>query len=586
MASRSSAARLGHKGHLQDGQRQMLSLQGDAARAFGTRCSMNISEMTAVDVKNKIRKERTHPITTDLRNLVALSTTSSHTEDTVLSSKSEASGRARRASRDSCNSSLQRSASSPGHTQGSEEAAPCPRSSDEQSRPSPGGKQMLLLFHLTLTFSWKTALLKAMKYRSKMTSLCWSLRAERVVVADWTATCWIRLLGPIHGYQKKGSTTNPEAYMNISEIISYWGYPYEEYDVITTDGYILGIYRIPYKRRCSRTAPKPVVYLQHVLIASASKWICNLPNSSLAFLLADSGYDVWMGNSRGNSWSRKYLKFSPESPEYWAFSMDEMAKYDLLAMTYFTIEKTGQEQLYYVGHSQGTTITFIAFSTIPELAKRIKIFFALAPIITVKYTQSPLKKLTDLSRKIVKLLLGDRMFYPHTCFDQFIATKVCNQKLFRRICSNFLFILNGFDPKNLNMSCLDVYLAQISAGTSAQNIQHRAQAANSGGECISEKFLRLQCGECSGKADMGAGWGVQLHSTAHGDPSPSSLPASTGLLQPGLCYLSTPDLSSTPRSWAQEHRAWAAKQKESEGIFPLASSQLVRPANEREMLKT
>ncbi|KAK2502767.1 hypothetical protein MC885_014728, partial [Smutsia gigantea] len=29
------------------------------------------------------------------------------------------------------------------------------------------------------------------------------------------------------------------------------------------------------------------------------------------------------------------------------------------------------------------------------------------------------------------------------------------------------------------MSRLDVYLAQIPAGTSAQNIQHRAQAANS-----------------------------------------------------------------------------------------------------------
>lgn len=46
---------------------------------------------------------------------------------------------------------------------------------------------MLLLFHLTLTFSWKTVLFKAMKYRSKMTSLCLSLRAERVVVADWIA---------------------------------------------------------------------------------------------------------------------------------------------------------------------------------------------------------------------------------------------------------------------------------------------------------------------------------------------------------------------------------------------------------------
>nr|XP_044610708.1 lipase member K isoform X4 [Equus asinus] len=241
------------------------------------------------------------------------------------------------------------------------------------------------------------------------------------------AASWMLLLGSIFSCHRKGSITNPEANMNISQIISYWGYPCEEYDVVTKDDYVLGIYRIPHGRGYPRrTAPKPVVYLQHGLIASASNWISNLPNNSLAFLLADNGYDVWMGNSRGNTWSRKHLKFSPKSPEFWAFSLDEMAKYDLPATINFIVEKTGQEQLYYVGHSQGTTIAFIAFSTNPELAKKIKIFFALAPVITVKYTQSPMKKLATLSRKAVK-------------------------------------------------SRLDVYLAQSPAGTSVQNMLHWAQ---------------------------------------------------------------------------------------------------------------
>uniref|UniRef100_A0A8D0P1S1 Lipase n=1 Tax=Sus scrofa TaxID=9823 RepID=A0A8D0P1S1_PIG len=294
------------------------------------------------------------------------------------------------------------------------------------------------------------------------------------------AACWMLLLGTTYGYHKKGRTTNPEANMNISQIISYWGYPSEKYDVVTKDGYVLGIYRIPYGRECPRTAPKPVVYLQHGLVASASNWICNLPNNSLAFLLADFCYDVWMGNSRGNTWSRKHLKFSLKSQEYWAFSLDEMAKYDLPATINFILEKTGQEQLYYVGHSQGTTIAFVAFSTNPELAKRIKIFFALAPVTTVKYTQCPLKQLTALSRDVVKVLFGDKMFSPHTFFDQFIATNVCNRKIFHHICSNFIFTLSGFDPKNLNMSRLDVYLAQSHAGTSVQNMLHWAQAVNSG----------------------------------------------------------------------------------------------------------
>ncbi|KAK2499247.1 hypothetical protein MC885_009509 [Smutsia gigantea] len=192
-----------------------------------------------------------------------------------------------------------------------------------------------------------------------------------------------------------------------------------------------------------------------------------------------------------------------------------MAEYDLPATVDFIVEKTGQEQLYYVGHSQGTMITFTAFSTIPELAKRIKILFALAPIITVKYTQNPLKKLTDLSRNIVKMLLGDRMFYSHACFDQLIARKVCNRKLFHYICSNFLFTVNRFDPKNLNMSRLDVYLAQIPVGTSAQNIQHRAQAANSGLKVYREKQTEHKLPQDNTLKEQEVGWDSRLQMPCH-----------------------------------------------------------------------
>uniref|UniRef100_A0A8C8YNT9 Lipase n=1 Tax=Prolemur simus TaxID=1328070 RepID=A0A8C8YNT9_PROSS len=296
-----------------------------------------------------------------------------------------------------------------------------------------------------------------------------------------TVASLISALGTTHGLFGKLNPESPEVTMNISQMISYWGYPNEEYNVVTEDGYILGVYRIPYgKKNSGNIGQRPVVFLQHGLLTSATNWISNLPNNSLGFILADAGYDVWLGNSRGNTWSRRNLYYSPDSVEFWAFSFDEMAKYDLPATIDFIVKKTGQKKLRYVGHSQGTTIGFIAFSTNPTLAEKIETFYALAPVATVKYTKSLLNKLELIPPSLFKIIFGDKIFYPHTFFDQFLATEVCSRQTLNLLCSNALFIICGFDHKNLNTSRLDVYLSHNPAGTSVQDILHWSQAVKSG----------------------------------------------------------------------------------------------------------
>lgn len=51
----------------------------------------------------------------------------------------------------------------------------------------------------------------------------------------------------------------------------------------------------------------------------------------------------------------------------------------------YVLQQTGEEKLFYIGHSQGTTSFFVMASTRPEYNEKIRLMVALAPVAYMKH---------------------------------------------------------------------------------------------------------------------------------------------------------------------------------------------------------
>ncbi|KAJ0834134.1 putative triacylglycerol lipase [Helianthus annuus] len=158
----------------------------------------------------------------------------------------------------------------------------------------------------------------------------WSYVADDSTAYVTTATLAENSPTPIERKIRLNNSLNTDS-RTCQDVITELGYPYEAINVVTADGYVIVLERIP------RRDARKTVYLQHGVFDSSMGWVSNGFVGSPAFAAFDQGYDVFLGNFRGLV-SREHVNKNISSREYWRYSINEHGIEDIPAM----IEKIHQ----------------------------------------------------------------------------------------------------------------------------------------------------------------------------------------------------------------------------------------------------
>ncbi|KAL8714448.1 MAG: hypothetical protein Q9220_001781 [cf. Caloplaca sp. 1 TL-2023] len=222
------------------------------------------------------------------------------------------------------------------------------------------------------------------------------------------------------------------------------GLDIEEFKVQTEDGFVIDLWHVYNPSEHSKTSaayrdagdpiafpkgvhehstisqhrspgkPKYPVLLIHGLLQSAGSY-CTNDDDSLAFYLAKSGYDVWLGNNRCG-FTPQHQLLSYNDPRMWNWNIRQMGVLDLPALVSRVLSETGFRKLGLVCHSQGTTETFVALAKEqrPELGDKISVFCALAPAVYAGPLIGKMyfKFMRIISPRMFRLMFGVHAFIP------------------------------------------------------------------------------------------------------------------------------------------------------------------------------
>jgi lysosomal acid lipase/cholesteryl ester hydrolase len=260
--------------------------------------------------------------------------------------------------------------------------------------------------------------------------------------------------------------------LKTHEVIQSRGFIPEFHNVISNDGYYIGIHRMIHAHVISHR--QSVLFLP-VAGGSSVEWLRNSPGGNvnehldkvgpnIGFELAKRGFDVWLMDNRGTyEYSYNHTVYNIDhDQEYWGWSSDEIAFFDIPAVIDHIRTNTGHDKVSVIGHTGGNTNILALMTMVPRFNRIIQPFIALAPVWT--RANSPVN---PVMREVIRFLVNYlrnvkgqvfpqgyiRILQKLLCDDPVMVAVVCNPVLY--VLSSMIY--PGSGDGSTNFDRLSIY---------------------------------------------------------------------------------------------------------------------------------
>lgn len=261
----------------------------------------------------------------------------------------------------------------------------------------------------------------------------------------------LRFIWPLVPSYRKGHCKQHDKFARLRdtmEMIEYFDESVEEHITFTMDGYLLMLFKIKTQQANKKSLP-PILLLHGTMLSSDIWMIHREKHKNLPMFLHALGYEVWLGNRRGNKYCAKHSRLRTRDAAFWDYSIDEVALHDIPCMVDYILRTSSIKKCIVMGFSQGSAEIFAALSLNASLNDKIALVVGLAamtrPAPFVSGGPSIISALSHGPPELLYLLFGRRALLPSVLF--WMEALPCS--VYANLIDFFLHLLFGWTCKNI-----------------------------------------------------------------------------------------------------------------------------------------